>query len=69
MTIQVKTTSNFINHSNCEVTDSMSFNCKNDIWRTEIINPYRFRSHLLERHKFESVDWHKVKVALKFYQI
>ena len=25
--------------------------------------------HLLECRKFESVDWHKVKVAFKFYQI
>jgi len=24
-------TSSFINHSNCEVTDSMSTNCKNDL--------------------------------------
>jgi len=47
----------------------MSFNCKNDMW-TEITNPCRFRSQkLLECHKFESVDWHKVKIALKFPQI
>jgi len=38
MTTQVKTTWSFINHSNCEVTDSMSFNCKNDMC-------CRFRSH------------------------
>jgi len=44
MTTQVKTTWNFINHSNCEVTDSMWFNCKKDMW-TEIANPCRFRSH------------------------
>jgi len=31
MTTQVKTTWSFINHSNCEVTDSMSFNCKTGI--------------------------------------
>jgi len=28
--------SNFINDNFCEVTDSMSTNCKNDMW-TEII--------------------------------
>jgi len=44
MTTQVKTTRRFINHSNCEVTDFMSFNCKTGIW-TEITNPCRFRSH------------------------
>jgi len=44
MTTQVKTTSSFINHSNCKVTDSISFNCKNDMW-TEITNPCRFRSN------------------------
>jgi len=44
MTTQVKTTWSVINHSNCEVTDSMSFNCKNDMW-TKITNPCRFRSH------------------------
>jgi len=44
MMTQVTTTWSVINHSNCEVTDSMSFNCKNDIW-TEITNPHRFRSH------------------------
>jgi len=32
-----------INHSNCEVTDSTSFNCTNFMW-TEITNPCRFRS-------------------------
>jgi len=41
MTTQVKTTWSFINHSNCEVTDSMSFNCKNDMWT----DPCRFGSH------------------------
>jgi len=44
MITQVKTTWSFINQSNCEVTDSTLFNCKNDIW-TEITNPCRFRSH------------------------
>jgi len=34
----------------------------------KITNPCRFRSQLLECHKFESVDWHKVKVAFKFHQ-
>jgi len=41
---QVKNTWSFINHTICEVTDPMSFNCKNDMW-TEITNPCRFRSH------------------------
>jgi len=40
----VKTTWSFIDHSNCEVTDSMSFNYKNDIW-LEITNACWFRSH------------------------
>jgi len=40
---QVKTTWSFINHSNCEVTDSISTNCKNDIW-TEITNISRLGS-------------------------
>jgi len=44
MTAQVETIWSFINHSNCEVTYSISFTCKNDIW-TEITNPCRFRSH------------------------
>jgi len=44
MTTQVKTTRSFINPSNCELTDSMSFNCNNDM-RIEITNPCRFRSH------------------------
>jgi len=43
MMTQVKTTHRFINHSTCEVTDSMSTNCKNDMW-TEITNPFGFRS-------------------------
>jgi len=42
MTTEVKTTWSFINHSNCEVTDSMSFNCKNDMW-TGITNPWKCR--------------------------
>jgi len=29
---QVKTIYSLINHSTCEVTDSVSTNCKNDIW-------------------------------------
>jgi len=41
MTTPVKTTWNFINHSNCEVTEYVSCNCKNDMW-TDITN---FRSH------------------------
>jgi len=41
---QVKTSWSFINHSNCEVTDSMSFNCKHDMW-SKISSPCRFRSH------------------------
>jgi len=44
MTTQVKTTWSFINHRHREATDSISFNCKNDIC-TEITNPCRFRSH------------------------
>jgi len=44
MTTQDKTTWSFINHSNCEVTDSMSFNFKTDIW-SETTNPFRFESH------------------------
>jgi len=44
MKTQVKTTWSFINHRNCEVTYSMSFNCENCMW-TEITNPCRFRSH------------------------
>jgi len=43
MTTQVKITRSLINHNNCEVTDSMAFNCKNDMW-AEITNPCRFRS-------------------------
>jgi len=35
--------SNFMNHTNCEVTDSMPTNCKNDMW-TEITNICRLRS-------------------------
>jgi len=45
MTTQVKTTRSLINHSNCELTDSMSFNWNNDMW-TEITNVCRFRSHI-----------------------
>jgi len=33
-----------IMHSNCEVTDSVSNNCKNDLW-TETTNIWRLRSH------------------------
>jgi len=35
MMTQVKTIWSFINHSNCEVTDSMWFNCKKDIWNVD----------------------------------
>jgi len=31
-------------HSFCEVTHSVSTNCKNDMW-TEVTNPCRLRSH------------------------
>jgi len=37
------TTQIFINHSFCEITDSMSPNWKNGMW-TEITNPCRLRS-------------------------
>jgi len=30
---------------------------------------YGLKSQLLECHKFESVDWHKVEVAFKFHDI
>jgi len=32
-----------MNHTNCEFTDSMATNCKNDMW-SEIINICRLRS-------------------------
>jgi len=32
MTAQVKSKWSVINHSNCQVTDSMSTNYKNDMW-------------------------------------
>ena len=38
-----KSNLSFINHSNCEVTDFMSTNSKNDMW-TEITNICRLRS-------------------------
>jgi len=38
-----KKNQSFINHSFCEVTDSILTNCKNDMW-TEIINPCRVRT-------------------------
>jgi len=44
MMTHLRTTWNFINHRICDLTDSMSFNCNNDMW-TEITNPCRFRSH------------------------
>jgi len=44
MKTQVKNNWSCNNHSNCEVTDFMSFNSKNDMWM-EITNPCRFRSH------------------------
>jgi len=43
MTAQVKSNWSFINHSFREVTDSMSTNCKNDMW-TEITNPCRLKN-------------------------
>jgi len=43
MTTQVTKAIKFINHSNCEITDSMSTNCKNDMW-TEITNICRLGS-------------------------
>jgi len=48
MTTQIKTTWSFISHSNCEVTDSMSFNCKNDL-SIEVTNPCRFRGHICQK--------------------
>jgi len=33
----------YINHNFCEITDSVSSNCKNDMW-TEITNPCRLRN-------------------------
>jgi len=43
MTTQTKSNLRFINHSDCEVTDSMSTNCKNDVW-TKITNLCRLKS-------------------------
>jgi len=44
-----------MNHTNCEFSDSMLTNCKNDMW-TEITNICRLKS---ECYKCESVNWHK----------
>jgi len=44
MMTQVETTWSFVNHRNCEVRDSTSFNCEFDMW-TEITSLCRFRSH------------------------
>jgi len=67
MTTQVKSTQSFINHSFCEVIDSMSTNSKNEMW-TKITNPCRLKSELLKIHKFESVHWHKLNVASESHQ-
>jgi len=49
MTTQIKAIKVLrINHSNCEVTHSMSTNCKNDMW-TEITNICRLRTVRMPR--------------------
>jgi len=69
MMTQVKTIYSLINHSTYEVTDSTSTNCRNDIWAGLKSLTLADSDVITECHKFESADWHKVKVAFKFYQI
>jgi len=49
----------YINHSNCEVTDPMSTNHKNDMW-AEITNNCRLRSHNCQK----ATSW-KVQAGIK----
>jgi len=44
-------TSFFISHSFCDITDSMSTYCKNDMWTETLAD-----SELVECYKFECID-------------
>jgi len=65
---QVKITWSFINYSNCEVADSLSFNCKNDMW-TEITSPCKFRGHIVRMPQVSKWTLAWSQCCITFHQI